>query len=355
MDKDDPVLYEIIKLNQKEIIEHNDIKNLEKTYLEERVKLFRDEHKLNILSDKYSALKSLSKKIISRYASLIDTSLQLSDINKKILTLQEINEKIKNLSIRAEEKEADIARVENNKTTITLPPINTEPVNDFQYDNEKDKKIEELEKIIKDLKQENIALQIENKNGKQDKKVKFEGDKLESIEEENQEEIYTNNIMDKYKPKISFEIKLGPVYDDYGDDEYKSEERKYETIDSEQYDENTNESYDADEDREHNYKIDESLEDEGDKRFCEHLLYLYEEIQFITYDKTITPDKKYLQIMDMYNAYKKYLSYYVNKERLDYIDKIIDELNIPNLEEKNIFHFYDEINNLIFDPFLIIE
>ena len=354
MDKDDPVLYEIIRLNQKEIIKHSDIKNLEKTYLEERVKLFRDEHKLNILSDKYSALKSLSKKIISRYAHLLDTSLQLSDINKKILTLQEINEKIKNLSDHTKETKTDIIQEENNKVTLSKPLI-SEPISIPQLDNEKDKKkIEELEKIIKELKQENITLQIDNKNSRQDRKVKFEEDEKNIVE--NQESIFNNNNI--YNPKISFEIKLEPVYEDYREDDYKSQETKYKTIDSEQYDENTNESYDVEEeeeDEEHHYNIDESLEDDGDKRFCEHLMYLYEEIQFITYDKTIAPDKKYLQIMDMYRAYKKYLSYYVNKERLDYIDKMIDELNIPNLEEKNIVHFYDEINNLIFDPFLIIE
>ena len=124
-------------------------------------------------------------------------------------------------------------------------------------------------------------------------------------------------------------------------------------------DEYTNESYDV-EDEVSECVVDDQFnnynEDDGEKKFCEHLLSLFEEIQGIIFDNKNHEryEKKILQIIDVYNAYKKYLSYYVSMERLQYIDKIIIGINVDNICDKILWDFYKDINEIIFDPYLML-
>ena len=157
-----------------------------------------------------------------------------------------------------------------------------------------------------------------------------------ALTKEEDEEKKEDKVIKKYKEDIELNSEL---YDDKTYNDYDVEEKEF-----------SDEEYDDD-----NAKIDESLEEDGRKRFCEHLMNLFEEMQYITFETKEKSEKKYLQILDVYNAYKKYLSFYISKERLNYIDKLIDEIEVNNLEEKNVLDFYYEISDLIFDPYLILD
>jgi hypothetical protein len=133
MDMEDPVLLELSRLSKQENVNHKNIKNVEKLYLEEKIKLLRDNHKYILLSERYIALKSLSKKIINRYASLLDTSLELSELNQKICTLKSICKTNEDISI----PKVDKIKEKNLDEEFQLIVPNTD---------EKDKKIKELEK-----------------------------------------------------------------------------------------------------------------------------------------------------------------------------------------------------------------
>ena len=344
MDMEDPVLLELSRLSKQENINHKNIKNVEKLYLEEKIKLLRDNHKYILLSERYIALKSLSKKIINRYASLLDTSLELSELNQKICTLKSICKTNEDINI----PKVDKIKEKNQDEEMQLIVPNTD---------EKDKKIKELEKTIMDLKQENILLQTaSNKHSNKDTFKDNSPKKNEStfsfeislptifekimlppaLTKEEDEEKKEDNVIKKYKEDIELNSEL---YDDKTYNDYDVEEKEF-----------NDEDYDDD-----NTKIDESLEEDGRKRFCEHLMNLFEEMQYVTFETKENSEKKYLQILDVYNAYKKYLSFYISKERLNYIDKLIDEIDVNNLEEKNVLDFYYEISDLIFDPYLILD
>ena len=343
MDTEDPVLLELSRLSQKENYNKKDLKGIEKLYLEEKIKLLRDDHQYLILLQKYTTLKSLSKKIINRYANLLETSLDLTDLNQKIINLKGMCK-----------ENFDFYDTQNKKTdnNNTLPEVQSLDNDELM---EKEEKIKELEKIIRDLKQENILLQTTNKTQKQD--------------------IYQEKKSPKIDSTISFEISLPTilekmVFPSEINKEEDNDETKVKKIkdykedienNSELYDDKTFNSYDV-EDKEYDdgyYSeegyIDESKEDVGNQRFCEHLMYLFEEMQYIIFKSKEKSDKKYLQMLDVYNAYKKYLSFYISKERLGYIDKLIDEIDENNLEEKNVLDFYYEISDLIFEPYLILD